>query len=175
MSGRGGRQARRSGLSLLEVMLAIAILGMSLVVLAELMRIGSRASREAREITIAQLLCEAKMAEVALGMIPAQAANQQPCETDPNWVYSIEVQPADETGLLMVMVQVTEAQPVGVRPLEFTLTRLMVDPATELAAEAAAAEAAAAASEASSTSGAASGTSGTSGTSGASGGSTSGS
>lgn len=124
---------RRIGLSLLEVMLAIAILGGAMVVLAELVRIGSRCSREARELTLAQLLCEAKLAEVAMGFVPAQAASQQPCETDPNWVFTIDVQPGDQEGLLMVMVRISEAQPIGPRPLEFTLTRWMVDPSLELA------------------------------------------
>jgi len=126
---------RRLGMSLLEVMLAIAILGGSMVVLAELVRIGSRSSREARELTVAQLLCEAKLAEVAMGFVPAQAATQQPCETDPDWVFTIDVQPGDQEGLLMVMVRVSEAQPVGPRPLEFTLTRWMVDPSVEMTAE----------------------------------------
>src|SRR5262245_7547297 len=122
-----GRRARW-GLSLLEVMLAIAILGGALVVLSELVRIVSRSSREARELTAAQLLCEAKLAEVTLGFTQAQAVSQQPCETDPNWVYSIEVQPSDLQGLMLVMVLVSEAQPVGKQPLQFKLMRLMVDP-----------------------------------------------
>lgn len=127
-------EATRRGLSLLEVILAIAILGMSMVTLAELVRIGSRSAREARELTVAQLLCEAKLSEVAMGLVPAQAATQQPCETDPNWVFSIDVQPANETGLMIVMVRVSEAQPSAPRPLEFTLTRWMVDPNLDLAA-----------------------------------------
>lgn len=126
--------ATRRGLSLLEVILAIAILGMSMVTLAELVRIGSRSAREARELTVAQLLCEAKLSEVAMGLVPAQAATQQPCETDPNWVFSIDVQPADETGLMVVTVRVSEAEPSMPRPLEFTLTRWMVDPNLDLAA-----------------------------------------
>lgn len=124
----------RRGLSLLEVMLAIAILGGAMVMLAELVRIGSRGSREARELTVAQLLCEAKLSEVALGFVPAQSASRQPCETDPNWVFTIDVQPGDVEGLLMVSVQISEATPSGARPLEYSLTRWMVDPNMELAA-----------------------------------------
>lgn len=134
---------RRSGLSLLEVLLAIAILGGALVVLSELVRIGARSSREARELTVAQLLCEAKLAELELAGTAPQTATKQPCETNPDWVYSVEVQPSDLEGLMYVMVRVEEAAPASPRPLEFTLARWLLDPSLEadaLAAEAAAAD-----------------------------------
>lgn len=172
---RASRPRRSVGLTLLEVILAVAILGLSMVTLAELVRIGSRSSREARELTVAQLLCEAKLAEVSMGLVPAQAASQQPCETDPNWVYTIDVQPGNESGLLLVMVQVSEAQPSGPRPLQFALTRWLVDPNLELATMTASTSSSTSSSTSTSASGAATGSSGTGTSSGGSGSSASGS
>jgi prepilin-type N-terminal cleavage/methylation domain-containing protein len=63
-----GRRRRNAGLSLLEVILAIAILGGCIAVIGELVRLGARQAEEARELTTAQLLCESKLEEIAAGV-----------------------------------------------------------------------------------------------------------
>ena len=62
-----------SGLSLLEVMLALAILGGALAVIGELTRLGARSAETARDLTRAQRYCENKMAEVSAGLVTPQA------------------------------------------------------------------------------------------------------
>ena len=59
----------RRGLSLLEVILAIAILGGSMAVIFELVRIGVISAIETRVRSEANILCDAKMAEVSAGVI----------------------------------------------------------------------------------------------------------
>ena len=54
----------RGGFSLLEVILALAILIGILAVLSELVGLGVRNARVARAMTQAQLLCESKLAEI---------------------------------------------------------------------------------------------------------------
>ena len=61
------RQAPHRGLSLLEVILAIAILGGSLATIGQLIRIGARNAAEARDLTMAQLYAESQMNRLSSG------------------------------------------------------------------------------------------------------------
>ena len=79
-----------AGLSLLEVILAVAILGGCMAVIGELVRLGVRHAEEARELTRAQLLCESKLEEIAAGVTAAESAAAVAFETDPEWTYTVE-------------------------------------------------------------------------------------
>jgi Tfp pilus assembly protein PilV len=123
--------ARRAGLSLLEVILSIAILGFSMVALSGLVRVGTRAAAEARDLTKAQILCEGKMSELAAGVILPEPADQVPFELDPGWLYSVSIGVIDQQGLLMAQVIVEKEVEAGEQPISFTLTRWMIDPVLE--------------------------------------------
>jgi general secretion pathway protein I len=137
---RGGRQPGRhrvyvrTGLSLLEVMLALAILGGAVAVIGELTRSAARDAEEARALTTAQLLCEAKMNELVSRLLPAQAVFDVPIESletldsPGSWSYSILVEQVGQSGLLSVSVTVAQVAESVPRPVQFTLTRWMVDP-----------------------------------------------
>lgn len=123
--------SRRAGLSLLEVMLALAILGGALAAIGELMRIGARNAEMARDLTTAQLLCESTMAEIQLGFLPMQSAG--PIEvTDvqyqQEWLYSILIEPLDQEGLTAVSVLIEQNPAVFSRPVSFSATQWMIDP-----------------------------------------------
>jgi prepilin-type N-terminal cleavage/methylation domain-containing protein len=122
---------RRTGLSLLEVMLAIAILGLALATTGELVRLGTQAAGETRDLTKAQILCEGIMSELSAGVIPLESADENPFELDPEWTYSVTVGPLDEGGLMGVMVMVQKEVEETERPVYFTLTRWMIDPLLE--------------------------------------------
>jgi len=122
---------KRAGLSLLEVMLALAILGGALAAIGELMRIGSRNAEMARDLTTAQLLCESTMAEVQLGFLPMQTVG--PVEVNDlqyqqEWLYTITVEPIDQEGLTSVWVRIEQNPEVFSRPVAFQATRWMIDP-----------------------------------------------
>lgn len=122
------KSKRRNGLSLLEVMLAIAILGVAMVMLTQLIRIGVRSGENAQKISYAQILCDTKMAELSSAVIPLESSSNTDIEEAPGWVYSVDVQDAEQIGLLKVRVVVTQAGfPEGVGR-SCTLTRLMPDP-----------------------------------------------
>jgi prepilin-type N-terminal cleavage/methylation domain-containing protein len=125
--------SQRRGLSLLEVLLALAVLGMSLAVIAEIARIGGRSAEQARDLSTAQIHCESLMAQVVTGLIAPTPVADIPID-DPNaageWVYSLEVQPVDQQGLLAVKVTVTQDPDVFPRPVAFALGRWMIDPDT---------------------------------------------
>ncbi len=126
------RSAARAGLSLLEVILAIAILGGSIAVIGELVRLGARQAEEARELTIAQLLCESVLEEIAAGVIAPEAVGDVPFELDPRWSYSIDVGSLDNPDLLQVTVMAQQVDGSREIPLYYSLTRWILDPNLEL-------------------------------------------
>ena len=103
---RFARDRRRCrGLSLLEVMLAIAILGGALATLGQLVRIGARSSATVRDLTQGQLLCENKLAEIAAGVVLPEPITQEPAEETGEWLVSVSVEAVDDLGLLGVTVR----------------------------------------------------------------------
>lgn len=123
----------RGGFSLLEVILALGILGGAVAVLGEVSRSAMEHARFARDMTIAELLCETKMAEITSGMTALEAVVDEPMDTtdDPDavdWLYTIEVEEIDsDTGLSAVRVTVVKDVPTEKHPAQFSLTRWIVD------------------------------------------------
>lgn len=138
----------RRGLSLMEVILAIAILGGALAVIGELIRIGARNAATARDLTTAQLYCESKLAELSAGIEDPTAAGEGTLDEFGEWQYTVTSEPLDIEGLLAVTVTVQQSPDAISRPVSFSLTRWIIDPATVEAAEAADAAAEAARQEA---------------------------
>ena len=122
----------RCGFSLLEVILALAILVGAIAVLGELISLGTRSAAAARDLTQAQLLCESKMNEISAGIITPDAVQAAPFELDPDWLYSIELASTEQDGVVAVRVVVTQNLPVQKRPAEFALVRWLQDPGLEL-------------------------------------------
>lgn len=122
----------RGGLSLLEVVLAIAILGGAMVMLSNLSQIGGRHATAAVDITKAQMYCESVISEIAVGNIPPQATDATPIEVDPEWLYSVDVQTMELEGLLSVRVSVQHIEDTSRDPVLATLTRWMIDPELNL-------------------------------------------
>ena len=144
---RGDRRTVCAGMTLLEVILAIAILGGSLAVLGELVRIGTRSARAARLSTTAQLLAESLLTELSLSTTTPTSTNDMIDDyAGSAWQYTTQVEQADQQGLLAIVVTVQETKELAEQPVSFTLVRWIIDPQLITDME----EAAAAASEASS-------------------------
>jgi type II secretion system protein I len=125
-------RATRRGVSLLEIILALALLAGAVAVLSELSRGGLDNAGRALDMTQAELLCESKLAEVVAGILPAES-QQGTCETeaDPSlaeWIYTIDVAEAAQTGLLELRVTVSQDPTIEPRPVECTLVRWILDP-----------------------------------------------
>ena len=121
------------GFTLLEVILALAILAGAIAVVGEVSSLGLRNAQKARDLTHAQLLCESKLAEIVAGLEPLEAQEGTPLGTvedgsEPDWLYSVEVNPTPDTGLVEVRVTVSKDLPAEQRPASFTLVRWMLDP-----------------------------------------------
>jgi type II secretory pathway pseudopilin PulG len=122
-------------MSLLEVVLAVAILGICIAIIGEAIRIGTRQAEESREMTTAQLLCESKLEELACGASPLESVTATAFELNPEWTYTIEPGSVDAQNLVQVRVTVQQAESNRLLPLSFSLTRWMLDPTVANAAE----------------------------------------
>jgi len=129
---------RDRGLTLLEVILALIILGGALVAIGELIRTASRSARDARDATSAQVIADSLMSEIAAGVVPPQPIERQPDPIDPDFVVTVMVERPTQSGLIQVMVLVERADAllVGRKAEGFRLVRWMLDPGVELAAPA---------------------------------------
>jgi type II secretion system protein I len=122
-----------AGFSLLEVILALAILAGAVAVLGEVARHGLDTARIARDLTSAQLLCETRLAEITSGLVQPDSVERAKLDavSDPSqvgWVYSVEVESTDIEGLLAVRVTVMQDLPEERHPVRCSLVRWVQDP-----------------------------------------------
>ena len=134
-------QPLHSGFTLLEVILALAVFGVSAVLLSELMNLGVRNARAARDGTQAQLLCETIMTELLTGVRPLQSEPNAQLQDDPTassvekapWISDITVEVIDTVdgayNMLALLVTVRENND-DPRKQEFTMARWILDPDT---------------------------------------------
>ncbi len=123
-----GRGLRRRGLSLLEVILSIAILGGAMVVIGQLFNLGYRSALQARLRSEANILCDTKMAELAAGVLPANSSGSQSIDDSPGWSYAIDLQPSQQLGLLVATVTVEQTEESSATPVSMSIVRFMPDP-----------------------------------------------
>ncbi len=120
------RHYSKTGLTLLEVLLSIAILGGALVVIGQLVNLGYRSAVQAQLRTDANIHLDTKMAEVVCGAVPLESVGGGTLEEDPSWAYSIDIASTDVLGLLRVTVTVTRID--SSVPVEVMAMRLVPDP-----------------------------------------------
>jgi prepilin-type N-terminal cleavage/methylation domain-containing protein len=119
------RFGHRDGLSLLEVILSIAILGTSMAIISQFFYLGYRAADRARRQFDATLICDSVMAELAAGVVAPQPISGAEPLNAPNWTYSVDVVDSDIQGLLLATVSVRQRNSQAV---EMSLVRLLPDP-----------------------------------------------
>ncbi len=126
----------RNGLSLLEVILSIAILGVSMAAIGNLFNLGLRHARQAQLRSDANILCDTKMAELVAGVIPAESTGNQTIAENPNWDYSIDIQNSEQVGLLIATVTVNQVSSqngaptsgLSGNPVSLSIVRFLPDP-----------------------------------------------
>ena len=128
----------RTGFSLLEILLALAILGGSLAILSRIVETGTNAARESTELSIARMMCQSKLGEIMLQGTTPQSIASSPIESSDSFSmttfeYSVEVQPGSMNGLLSLRVAVRALDPDNAATIAtYSLTRWMIDPALGL-------------------------------------------
>jgi general secretion pathway protein I len=125
---------RRSGLSLLEVVLALTILAVAAALLAQVSTRATNNGLMAQRLAVAQMLCESKMSEVLSGSIQLTSSSWTQI-TDSgrrgNWYYQIQTVTAQRPNMIGVRLSVTD-QPEATNPELFFIVRWMIDPSTGL-------------------------------------------
>jgi type II secretion system protein I len=118
------------GFSLLEVVLALAILAGALAALGEVMRLGDENAAAAADESRAEMLAESVMAEILVGAraVGNVSGNVLPLDDDPPWAVSIEVQPTDYQELVAVRVSVAQQLPPEQQPARCDLVRWLPNP-----------------------------------------------
>lgn len=114
---------RKSGFTLLEVILALAILAGALAVLGEVMHIASEHSNSTDAETQAQILAQTVMDELLSGYTPLADQSQQPMEVDDDtpWVCSITLGATEYTGLSSIEVLIEQDLEPQFSPAEYRL------------------------------------------------------
>lgn len=118
----------RPGLSLLEVLLSIAILGGAMVVIGNMYFLGYRSAIRARLVSDANILCDTVMAELAAGILPPNSIGSQSFQDNPEWAYSIQIGQSLQPGLLVANVIVQQADPNVAVPVSVSIVRFVPDP-----------------------------------------------
>ena len=122
-------RSSRGGLTLLEILLALAIFFGSLVVLSQMAWNGNRAAVQARLKTQAIIRCEAKLAEVLAGVETMQPKSRVPFPDNASWTWSLSISETAYPDLLQLDVMVSHAGNSKLANVEFNLRRWMRDPA----------------------------------------------
>ncbi len=132
-AGRAERQIGnlshiRRAFSLLEVLLAMAILLGSLVILGHLASMGRKRANAAYDLAAAHRICQTRLDEVLAGIRPMESAQEEVLEDEPGWRCSVAIEPAERPGLASLRVTVRQDLPKESRAKQFTLVRWIRDP-----------------------------------------------
>jgi prepilin-type N-terminal cleavage/methylation domain-containing protein len=120
--------ALRSGLTLIEVIVSLAIFLMSLVAIVHLVNIGSQSAVDGQLMQDGVFLAQSKMAEFQVGAETLSSQNDEPFKEDDKWTWSANCQQVQNiAGLWQVEIIVSRARQ-GKEPLQVTLTQMILDP-----------------------------------------------
>lgn len=127
-----GKPARaRTGMTILEVIVATAIFVGGMAILGQLSRLGLAAAEANQRKTDGLLRAESKMAQISMGLEPLDlGAEALPFDDNPHWTWSVASEPTEVTGLLRVslIVEHRDREDDETPDYDFRLTRLLVDP-----------------------------------------------
>jgi len=125
------KSRQRKGFTLLEIILALAILAGALAALGEVLRLGDQNSSLTRDETQAQILASSVMDEIMSGARPPTSVNSAAFDikAQPPWLYSIEIAPTPQHAeLLAIRVRVEQQLPPEQQPARFDLVRWVLNP-----------------------------------------------
>lgn len=122
-SASKSRSNQRSGLTLLEIVLSLAIFFASLAALSQLAWNGSRAAVQARLKTQATIRCETKLNEVIAGAEPMSNVSGMSFPDDPSWTWSQTVIPSSRPELVQIDLTVSHRGNSRLASMDVTLRR----------------------------------------------------
>jgi prepilin-type N-terminal cleavage/methylation domain-containing protein len=117
----------RSGFSLIEMLIATAIVLVAVGVLSELASVGQRHARAAEDAATAQRICQNRLEEILCGSAPLDATADAIVTEDPEWTCSVELKPLEqyawEPGIAELRVTVAKASESTAPSRTFSLVR----------------------------------------------------
>ncbi|MCA9126416.1 MAG: prepilin-type N-terminal cleavage/methylation domain-containing protein [Planctomycetales bacterium] len=128
----------RLGLSLLEVVLALAILGFAAAYLAQAMRLATNNAIQAQKLTEAEIVVESVMNQVIAGVIPSDPVTWTPYSTSlgqSEWMYQIQNVPTEVENMIGLQVAVRKVDPtaaIASNEVDLYVNRWIIDPTLEL-------------------------------------------
>jgi len=114
---------KRNGLTLFEVLIALALFATAIAAIAQLMSNGMQAGEASRRRAAALIRCESKLAELLSGVRPVETTRWQPLADNPRWSWSCNVS-AERNSLRRIHIEVRH-----VSGASCTLTHLVRPPA----------------------------------------------
>jgi len=97
---------RRSGLTLIEILLASVILAGALAALSQQNATGVEAALRSQLETEAAVQCQSKLNRLLAEGVPAGDVTDQPVDHDERWRWSARIGPSDYAGLKWLTVTV---------------------------------------------------------------------
>jgi len=113
--------------TLIEVILALVVLGGALAILGEVMQLANSSAVDARAETQAHLLASSVMDEIMAGMQDDSPVTRQPLDSADatRWLYSVETGTSDVEGVFPLVVTVEQDLEPRFNPVKFRLVRWM--------------------------------------------------
>jgi len=122
---RRGTAGIRPGLTLIEVLVALAIFLLSLGAITRLVTFAGQRAADARRVDEAARLARSKLAEVYAGVVPLSSSGDTPFDEDPDYTWSLTADSGSLTGLWTVTMTVKRKGDAGPG---FSLQQFMLDP-----------------------------------------------
>jgi type II secretion system protein I len=122
------RTHRRRGLSLLEVLVALAIFLLAVVAIGRLIILGGENALEVQMQSEAALICQSQMNKVTAGVVPLSSQAEVPLDEDPAWLWSLDAEQGTVPGLWTVTVRVLRQRPDGTTGEYSSLSAMLLDP-----------------------------------------------
>jgi general secretion pathway protein I len=118
----------RSGLSLLEVLVALSIFLFAMIGIGQLITLSANQALEVEAKSQAVELCRSKLNEVACGAVPLSSQSGVAFDEDPDWTWSLDAAAGAATGLWNVTVTVARERPDGSKT-QCVISQIIIDPA----------------------------------------------
>jgi general secretion pathway protein I len=123
------RSSVRPGVSLLEVLVALAVFMISIGAIIQLINTSADLSLEISERGEAGRLAQSKLAEVIAGIVPLSSQSDQAFDEDPEngWSWSLDAEQGDIPNLWNVTVSVSRTRQNG-DEVKVSLSQMVLDP-----------------------------------------------
>lgn len=128
----------RNAISLMEVVLSLAILGVASAYLAQAMQLAAQNAVQATRLAQAELVAESVMNQMIAGLIPAQPVGWTPYSDSTSsgkWNYCLISVASETTGTIGLQVGVQEpiaGTLTGMQPADLVANRWIIDPSLGL-------------------------------------------